>query len=313
MARLIPGVNQLKDCGWLNVSLVAANLQPLKESTGISIITPSFRSSAWLKLCIASVADQSLALEHIVQDAGSDDGTLDWLTRDGRIKAFVEKDRGMYDAINRGLRRASGEIVAYLNCDEQYLPGMLARVTDFFEKHPSIDMVFGDVIMVGAEGQYLRHRKMQTPLLYHTWTCHLSTLSCGTFFRRRLVREEQSLFNPELRDVGDGEWMVRMLRRGIKMAALNEFTSVFTMTGANMSVGPNARRENRELFDSAPVLARKLRPLLILQHRVRRMLGGMYFQKPFDYEIFTLKSPEQRQRFHVDRPKGVYKKDANRG
>jgi hypothetical protein len=174
-------------------------------------------------------------------------------------------------------------------------------------------MVFGDVIMVGAEGQYLRHRKMQTPLLYHTWTCHLSTLSCGTFFRRRLVREEQSLFNPELRDVGDGEWMVRMLRRGIKMAALNEFTSVFTMTGANMSVGPNARRENRELFDSAPVLARKLRPLLILQHRVRRMLGGMYFQKPFDYEIFTLKSPEQRQRFHVDRPKGVYKKDANRG
>jgi glycosyltransferase involved in cell wall biosynthesis len=293
----------------LNLSVVTANLQQLKESTGISIITPSFRSSEWLKLCIASVADQNVQAEHIVQDAGSDDGTLDWLLKDGRVKAFVEKDRGMYDAINRGLRRATGEIVAYLNCDEQYVPGTLARVTDFFEKHPAVDMVFGDVIMVDAEGQYLRHRKMQTPLLYHTWTCHLSTLSCGTFFRRRIVSNEDSLFNPALRDVGDGEWMVRMLRRGIKMAVLGDFTSVFTMTGANMSVGPNARRENRELFEAAPFLARKLMPLFILQHRVRRLIGGMYFQKPFDYEIFTLKSPERRERFHVGQPTGIHKDD----
>jgi glycosyltransferase involved in cell wall biosynthesis len=258
---------------------------------------------------MASVADQNVRAEHIVQDAGSDDGTLDWLLKDGRVKAFVEKDRGMYDAINRGLRRATGEIVAYLNCDEQYLPGTFARVRDFFEKHPAVDMVFGDVVMVNAEGQYLRHRKMQTPLLYHTWTCHLSTLSCGTFFRRRIVGDENSLFNPALRDVGDGEWMLRMLRRGIKMATLGGFTSAFTMTGANMSVGPNAKRENRELFEAAPVLARKLRPLLILQHRARRLLGGMYFQKPFDYEIFTLRSPDLRQRFHVDRPTGVHKEN----
>jgi glycosyltransferase involved in cell wall biosynthesis len=282
----------------------------LKEPTGISIITPSFRSSAWLKLCIASVADQNVRAEHIVQDASSDDGTLDWLLKDARVKAFVEKDRGMYDAINRGLRRATGEIVAYLNCDEQYLPGTLARVTDFFEKHPAVDMVFGDVVMVDAEGRYVRHRKMQTPLLYHTWTCHLSTLSCGTFFRRRIVSDENSLFNPALRDVGDGEWMVRMLRRGIQMAVLGGFTSVFTMTGANMSVGPNAKRENRELFEAAPALARKLKPLLILQHRVRRLIGGMYFQRPFDYEIFTLKSPDQRQRFHVDKPTGIQTEDA---
>ena len=151
-------------------------------------------------------------------------------------------------------------LVAYLNCDEQYLPGTLARVIDFFQRHPAIDMVFGDVVIVDAEGQYLRHRKMQTPLLYHTWTCHLSTLSCATFFRRRLVNDEESLFRPTLRDVGDGEWMVRMLRRRVKMAALGGFTSVFSYTGANMSAGPNARRENRELFETAPFLARKLRP-----------------------------------------------------
>ena len=82
-----------------------------------SIVTPSFRNSQWLKLCIASVADQQgVEFEHIVQDACSDDGTQDWLPYDRRVRAFIEKDSGMYDAINRGYRRAQGEILAHLNC-----------------------------------------------------------------------------------------------------------------------------------------------------------------------------------------------------
>jgi glycosyltransferase involved in cell wall biosynthesis len=268
----------------------------------ISIVTPSYRRSDWLKLCIASVADQRVEVEHIVQDSESDDGTLDWLPRDPRVKVFVEKDLGMYDGINRGLRRAGGDLLAYLNCDEQYLPGALSAVANFFEQHPEIDVLFGDVVMVDAEGRYLYHRKMQTPLKYHTWTCHLSTLSCGMFFRRRVVSENGELFDPRLRDVGDGEWMVRLLRRRVRMAALGQFTSVFTYTGANMSVGPNARRENRELRQSAPFWARQLRPLFVVQHRLRRWVGGMYRQGPFAYEIFTRANPERRQRFEVSRP-----------
>src|SRR6266849_6010736 len=182
-----------------------------------SIITPSFRSSGWLKLCLASVADQSVAVEHIVQDAGSDDGTLDWLLHDKRAKVFVEKDQGMYDAINRGLRRAGGDILAYLNCDEQYLPRALQAVRGFFEQDPACEVVFGDVVMVGSQGEYLYHRKVQTPLKYHTWTCHLSTLSCGMFFRRSVFFERGFEFDPRLRDVGDGEWMVRLLRAGVPM------------------------------------------------------------------------------------------------
>src|SRR5688572_31350980 len=96
-----------------------------------SIITPSFRNSEWLKLCVASVADQGVEHEHIVQDGGSDDGTLDWLRIDPRVQAHVEKDAGMYDAINRGLNRATGDIIAHLNCDEQYLPGALPAVEKF--------------------------------------------------------------------------------------------------------------------------------------------------------------------------------------
>jgi len=171
----------------------------------MSVVTPSFRSSQWLKLCIASVADQGTEIEHIVQDAVSDDGTLDWLPKDTRVRAFVEKDNGMYDGINRGLRRATGEILAYLNCDEQYLPGSILHVKEFFRSFPDIDVLFGDVIMIDGAGAYLYHRKMQVPLKWHTQTCHLSTLSCAMFFRRRLFFDLGFTFDTNLRDVGDGE------------------------------------------------------------------------------------------------------------
>jgi glycosyltransferase involved in cell wall biosynthesis len=248
------------------------------------------------------VADQQVEVEHIVQDAGSDDGTLGWLLQDRRVRAYVEKDQGMYDAINRGLGRARGEVLAWLNCDEQYLPGALEAVAAFFERHPKIEAVFGDVVLADARGEYLCHRKMQTPLKYHTWTCHLSTLSCGTFFRRRIIDEEHLLFDPRLQAGGDGKWMVNLLERGIRMGALGRFTSVFSFTGANLGAGPAAQRENRALCLSAPAWARRLRPLLILQHRLRRLFGGLYFQGPFAYEVFTLAHPERRQHFQVARP-----------
>ena len=267
-----------------------------------SIITPSFRSSEWLKLCIASVADQGVTLEHIVQDAGSDDGTLDWLPGDPRVKSFVEKDRGMYDAVNRGLGRAQGDILAYLNCDEQYLPGALARVEKYFDAHPEVDLLFGHVVMVGPDGGYLCHRKVQPPLKYHTWTCHLSTLSCATFFRRRVVHDRGFVFDASLRDVGDGEWMVRLLRAGTKMASVDLFTSAFTYTGNNMSAGANARRENRELALSAPAWARTLKPAIILHHRLRRYFLGSYQQQPFSYAVYTRQNPGERRVYQVTQP-----------
>jgi glycosyltransferase involved in cell wall biosynthesis len=248
------------------------------------------------------VADQQVELEHIVQDAGSDDGTLDWLPQDSRVRAFIEKDQGMYDAVNRGLRRAKGDILAYLNCDEQYLPGALALVRKFFNSHPDVDLVFGDIVMIDREGNYLYHRKVQPPLKYHTWTCQLSTLSCAMFFRRRVVFERGFFFDPVLRDAGDGEWMVRLLKNGTTMAALGQFTSAFTCTGNNMSAGENATRERRELAASAPALARALKPAIITHHRLRRLCGGMYFQKPFSFEIFTRKNASRRHRIEVGKP-----------
>ena len=268
-----------------------------------SIITPSFNSSPWLKLCLASVADQGVALEHIVQDAGSTDGTLDWLRQDNRVKLFVERDGGMYDAINRGLRRANGEILAYLNCDEQYLPGCLQTVEKFFLNNPLIDVVFGHSVVVDSELRYLFHRKVQVPLKYHTWVSHLSTLTCATFFRRKILDERGLFFDARLRGVGDGEWMLRLLQNRVPMSALRQFTSVFTVTGVNMSARPNAIRERRELQASAPFWARKLKSFLVLHHRLRRLAGGIYFQGPFSFSIYTHKSGGQRIPIHVTHPR----------
>lgn len=275
----------------------------MSMSTKISIITPSFRNSDWLKLCIASVADQGISVEHIIQDAGSDDGTLEWLPRDSRVKAFIEKDHGMYDAVNRGLRRAQGEILAYLNCDEQYLAGALPAVADFFDRSPHIDVLFAHFVVLDENGHYLFHRKVQTPLKYHTWVSHLPTFTCATFFRRRLIFDKGLFFDPRLRDVGDGKWVLGLLQRKAPMAVLPQFTSAFTMTGANMSAKPNARREAQELFNTAPLFARKLKWLLILHHRLRRLTGGIYYQKPFSYSVYTRKSPAKRVVIDVQHPK----------
>jgi len=272
----------------------------------ISIITPSFRQSNWLKLCIASVADQGLDVEHILQDAGSDDGTLDWLRHDRRVQVYVEKDSGMYDAINRGLRRATGEIVAWLNCDEQYLPGALTSVWEIFKTHADVDVLFGDVVFVDEQGSYIGHRKVQVPLLYHTWTCHLSTLSCATFFRRRVVFDYGEFFDARLRAGGDGEWMVRLLRRGVRMAALGQFTSAFALTGRNLGQEAKARQENRELRQTAPLWARLARPILIGHHRLRRLAGGMYSRRPFSYSVYTHTQPDRRQLREVSRPRFLY-------
>lgn len=273
-----------------------------------SIVTPSFRNSNWLRLCIASVADQKdVEIEHIVQDSCSDDGTQDWLGHDPRVRAFIEKDSGMYDAVNRGYRRAEGDILAHLNCDEQYLPGALKRVQTYFETHPRVDMVFGDFVVVNESGNFLCYRKVQVPLKHHLRVGHLPTFTCATFFRRKLLDDYGLFYDTNWRDAGDGEWMLRVIERGIPMATLRLYTSTFAELGSNMGLGSNAARERRLLFDSAPWLARKFRPVCILHHRLRRLLGGMYFQKPFNYSIYTLESPDRRVTFEVTKPTFLWK------
>ena len=182
----------------------------------IFIVTPSFNHRDFLMRCVASVADQAVAcgadqetrleVHHHVQDGGSTDGTVDYLSAyaaqqaaDAGAYRFTfasEADEGMYDAINKGFALALAEsssrdddmILAHLNCDEQYLPGGLCDMAGFFRAHPEADVVLADMIVVDAKGTYVCHRRSLKP---HPW---LSRLCCigmttTTFLRAGVVRD----------------------------------------------------------------------------------------------------------------------------
>ncbi|MCX6966544.1 MAG: glycosyltransferase family 2 protein [Verrucomicrobia bacterium] len=258
-----------------------------------SIITPSFRNSGWLKLCIASVADQTgVEVEHLVQDAGSDDGTLDWLPGDPRVKTVVEKDHGMYDAINRGFLRATGEVLAWLNCDEQYLPGTLARVAEYFSQHPEVDVLFGDAVLLDARGEILSYRRALKPTLLHTRLVHLSTLSCATFVRHSVI-ERGFLLNTQYQTISDAVWVATLLRAKLKMAVLNKPLSAFTITGTNLGQTKIAFQESARWRAQMQVPG-LLRFPVILMHRLRKFLAGAYARKDLTISVYTVHSPESR-------------------
>jgi glycosyltransferase involved in cell wall biosynthesis len=272
-----------------------------------SVVTPSFRQSQWLRLCVASVADQEVEVEHIVQDARSDDGTLDWLLTDPRVKAYSEKDAGMYDAVNRGLKRTSGEILSYLNCDEQYLPGTLSAVGTYFASHPEVEVLFGNCLVVDPQGEFICYRKVLRPSKYHVMVSHLPTFTCATFFRRSVLDQHGLYFDNKWRDLGDADWVLRALDKGLRIGVLGEFLSTFTDTGANMSLAPNAQREKQALRDAAPAWARSIAPALVWRHRFNRLLRGAYRQRPFDYAIYTMAGANGRVVHHVERPTFAWK------
>ena len=271
-----------------------------------SIITPSFRNSAWLKLCIAYVADQQgVELEHIVQDSCSDDGTQDWLPQDSRVRAFIEKDAGMYDAVNRGYRRATGDILAYLNCDEQYLPGALATVKKFFAENPGVEVLLAGSIVTDGDGKYICHRHSMVPSPRHVWF-RFPILTCGIFIRRKVIHERGIFFDTKWRDLGDFHWILALMKNNVPMAVSNDFTSTFADTGENMNLRPNAIREKNETAKMVPLWLRLLKPLWIVNHRLRRLRHGHFNLHPMSYALYTKASPDRRVTIDVPKPTAVW-------
>lgn len=271
-----------------------------------SIVTPSFRNAQWLKLCIASVADQEgVEHEHIVQDACSDDGTQDWLPRDPRVKAIIEKDGGMYDAVNRGFRRATGDLLAYLNCDEQYLPGGLKAVHEFFAAHPQIEVALAGTIVTDGGGNYVCHRHQMVPHPQAIWF-RFPILTSSIFIRRKVVAERGIFFDTRWRDLGDFHWVLALMKNRVPMAVCDAFTSAFADTGENMNLKPNALREKAETNRMTPAWVRSLKPIWILHHRLRRLAAGHFKLKPTSYDIYTRQSPDRRVKVDVPKPTAVW-------
>jgi glycosyltransferase involved in cell wall biosynthesis len=267
----------------------------------ISIVTPSYKQLGWLRLALASVADQEgVDVEHIVQDAGTE-GVQQILKSQipfsidahHSVKVFVEQDAGMYDAVNRGLARARGDICGYLNCDEQYLPGTLATVANFFAAHPEVDVLFGDMILVNNRAHPISYRRTILPNLRHIRFAHLNTATCATFFRRRLI-ERGFYFDPQWKSIGDQVWIEALLKAKVKMATLSEALAVFTQTGENLGAATISRSET--LRRRGAVRFSKLQSAaVVIGHRLRKALAGAYRLRRVEIEIFTPDSPDERR------------------
>ncbi|MEI8342430.1 MAG: glycosyltransferase, partial [Verrucomicrobiota bacterium] len=266
-----------------------------------SVVTPSFRQLDWLKLCAASVADQQdVTVEHIVHDAGSGPELEAWAASQKNLKLVVEKDDGMYDAINRGLKLSRGEICSYLNCDEQYLPGALQKVSAFFEAHPEIDVVFADAVLINSDGTPLSYRRAVLPGALHTRLVHLNTLSCATFFRRSIVGRGL-LFNTDYRAIGDAVWVHSLLTSGVRMAILPEPIAVFTFTGENLGAADKSKIEMDRWRKSKDAPPGFLQFPVIVGHRIKKLFAGAYRPRSCAVKIYTVKQPALRTELFVDR------------
>ena len=192
-------------------------------------------------------------MEHIVQDGGTkgfaefaQKMARQWPERPNyRRLMFSEKDTGMYDAVNRGFGRASGRIFAYLNCDEQYLDGALAKIHAAFSAQPWTDLFFGDTIILRKNGEPVCWRKFLVPGIAHTWTCHFSALSAAMFFRSGLW-EGGLRFDASYRTAADAAWYLKARRQGATAGTLGFVTSTFVERDFQGQRKPRQKVSSRE-------------------------------------------------------------------
>jgi glycosyltransferase involved in cell wall biosynthesis len=126
------------------------------EAESISVVTPTLNAATYLHECLASVSAQHVAsVEHLIVDGGSTDRTGEIARQYSDAVWFSRPGLGQSEAINQGLRRAVGEVVAWLNADDLYLAGALPFVLDRFNADPSLDALYGDCEVIGPDGHPL--------------------------------------------------------------------------------------------------------------------------------------------------------------
>jgi glycosyltransferase involved in cell wall biosynthesis len=129
----------------------------VKRGPLVSIVTPSYNQGRYIEETIQSILSQNYPhLEYIVVDGGSNDNTIEILKKyEGLLTWISEKDRGQADAINKGFHMAKGEIVAWLNSDDTYLPGAIQHAVRYLEAHPEVGMLYGEGYHIDEDGEFI--------------------------------------------------------------------------------------------------------------------------------------------------------------
>jgi glycosyltransferase involved in cell wall biosynthesis len=195
----------------------------------ISLVTPSFNQARFLARTVESVLGQGYPrLEYIIQDGGSTDETAALLRRYRRQLAHCEsgRDNGQADALNRGFRRATGEVLGYLNSDDLLLPGALAFVADYFRRHPDVDVLYGHRIVIDQEGREVGRWVLpphDDEVLSWSDLVPQETL----FWTRRIWETTGAALDESYRYALDWELLLRFRAAGARIARVPRFLGAF--------------------------------------------------------------------------------------
>jgi len=161
----------------------------------ISIITPSYNSGKFIKKNILSVLNQNYQnFEHLIQDNNSDDNTHKILNNYSHLKTFIERDKGQSDALNKLLKKTSGDIIGWLNADEYYNKKIFKKIVDFFKQNPDVDAIYGNLNLIDNNFRYIR---TLYPLKYNKyWLPYSCIIPPATFFiRSKVLKKFKIKFN----------------------------------------------------------------------------------------------------------------------
>jgi len=187
----------------------------------ITIVTATLNSSATISTCLKSINSQSVSIEHIVKDGDSTDETLDIVKQNSPNSIIIsEPDNGIYDALNKGIKSANGDVIGILHADDLFASSkVLEKIAGVFS-NKEIDSCYGDLIYIENEEvegrikerkdfkvvRYWQSGEYDTQKFYRGWMP-----PHPTFFVRREVYEKYGLFNLELGTAADYELMLRFL------------------------------------------------------------------------------------------------------
>ncbi len=163
----------------------------------VTIITPSYNQARFLEATIKSVLEQDYPnIEYLVVDGASTDNSVEIIKKyAGRITWWVsEKDAGQSDAVNKGLRRANGEFVGWLNSDDTYEPGAISAAVKAFQSHPTAGLVYADAFAIDAEGE--RFNLMRARQYSLTDLMAFKIICQPAAFMRRSILEQVNYLNP---------------------------------------------------------------------------------------------------------------------
>jgi glycosyltransferase involved in cell wall biosynthesis len=206
-----------------------------------TIVTPCLNGAATLREALQSVRDQAypVEVEHVVVDGGSTDGTLEILESAG-VRYISEPDRGLSDAVNKGIRMARGDVIGWLNADDLYQLGALARVGKAFAERPDALWATGPCLIVGADGEEIRRAVTRYKNLFlrrYSYRLHLvqNFVSCPSTFVRREAFDRIGMLDERFRYSMDYDLWLR-LGRLQPPVLLHEPLAAFRMAEGSLSM-----------------------------------------------------------------------------